>query len=107
MIELVAAYGLAWIIKESELLARPRNWLMQRSVWLAKLLYCWYCVGFWTGAFIYLLQRPDEIAQTLDIFETGHGISVGEMLIYGFAGSGASGLLNLVANKLELTFVAE
>lgn len=90
---LFACFGCAYVIKESDLLAKPRQWVMQRSVFLTKLLWCWWCVGFWAGVFVYLLHHASG-----DGFETFNPF---EWLIWGFAGSAASAMGNAVMQRLE------
>jgi hypothetical protein len=92
---LAAAYGLAWIWKESDLFATTRNWLMQRSTFITQLLSCWYCTGFWAGAFIYVLQHASVVS-----FETFNPF---EWIIWGCAGSAAAALGNAVIDKMTLT----
>ncbi len=93
MLELFAIYGLAWIIRESDLLAGVRRWLVQRSALLTQLIMCWYCLGFWSGVFVYLLHSG-----TANAFET---FSPFEWVVWGFAGSAASAFGNAVMQKLD------
>lgn len=98
MIELLGMYGLAWIWKEAEIFSVPRNWLMQRSVFLTKLLWCWWCVGFWAGAFVYLLHSGSSSS-----FENFNPF---EWIVWGCAGSAVSAMGNAVMNRLDFQPVA-
>ena len=91
LIYLLAMFGLAWIAKESDLFATSRNWLMQRSAFITRLLSCWWCVGFWSGVAIYLLQTSVATFEAFSPFE---------WLIWGCAGSAASALGNAVYERL-------
>jgi hypothetical protein len=90
---LFSIWGMSYIIKESDILAPVRQWVMQRSVFMSKLLWCWWCVGFWAGVFIYLLHSG-----TATVFET---FSPFEWLVWGCAGSAASAFGNAVMQRLE------
>lgn len=57
IIVLFAFYGFTWAVKESELLSSPRNFLMRKSVFIFKLLSCYFCTGFWCGIAVYLLHE--------------------------------------------------
>ena len=93
MLHLVAMYGLAYILKESDIFAPARQWIMQRSVFITKLLWCWYCVGFWSGVFIYLLDSASSKG-----FESFNPF---DLIIWGCAGSVASALGNAVMERLS------
>jgi len=61
-IYLLASFGLSFLIKENDgpfnIIGRLRNLLMTNKyigVFFYKLLSCWFCLGCWTGAFIYFL----------------------------------------------------
>lgn len=64
---LLAAFGLAFLIKESDgpwgLMAKLRNVLMRNKyvgVFFYKLLDCYFCVGCHTGWIIYLLSTKKD-----------------------------------------------
>jgi hypothetical protein len=97
IITLFSFFGMSYAIKEAELFAVPRNWLMQRSAFMAKLLYCWWCVGFWAGAFVYLLHSGSANA-----FEEFNPF---EWIVWGCAGSAVSALGNAVMNRLDFQLV--
>jgi len=46
---ILASYGGANGIVYSQLLSTPRNWISRKSAFLAKLVSCPLCVGFWLG----------------------------------------------------------
>jgi hypothetical protein len=88
LLYLASMLGAAFIVKESDILAKPRQWLMQRSSFFAKLFLCYWCVGFWAGIAIYLLHSPDW--------------NVGEWIVWGCAGSASAGLGSAVIDKLTM-----
>jgi len=92
---LLSMYGLAFILSQSEILDRPRRWLMLRSEFITRLLLCWFCVGFWSGIIIYALYNPLRYW------------AVGECIVWGCAGSAVSGLLNAVFDRLNWTITGD
>lgn len=49
LIKFLACMGLVWILKDSYILSRPRNYLKSKSKHLKEFLSCSLCLGFWTG----------------------------------------------------------
>lgn len=49
LIKLLACIGLVWIIKDSYILAYPRDLLKSKSRHLQEFLSCSLCLGFWVG----------------------------------------------------------
>jgi hypothetical protein len=47
----LAAIGIVWIIKDSYILKKPRDFLKRKSEALSELLSCSQCLGFWVGVF--------------------------------------------------------
>ena len=47
--KLLACLGIVWIIKDSYILAVPRNYLKSKSKHLKEFLSCALCLGFWMG----------------------------------------------------------
>lgn len=94
---LFSFYGVAWGIKESDLLAKPRNWVMQRSEFMIHLLSCWYCVGFWAGVLVCLCSGESNIDWALP----------GRLLVWGCAGSAASAIGNALFEKLSLIEISD
>ena len=45
----LAAIGIVWIIKDSYILKKPRDFLKSKSKTLSELLSCSQCLGFWVG----------------------------------------------------------
>jgi hypothetical protein len=85
---LTSMLGLAFILKEAEILSVPRNWLMQRSVFFAKLFMCYWCVGFWAGIAINLIHSPS--------------LDIGQWIVWGCAGSAAAGLGSALVEQLTV-----
>ncbi len=59
IITILSFYGLTWAIKESDLISRPRNWIMRHSVFMFEMLSCYFCTGFHAGWIIYLLHEKE------------------------------------------------
>lgn len=53
---LLACLGLTWIIKDSYIFHKQREWLKSKGNWIDKLLSCSMCVGFWVGVILSLFQ---------------------------------------------------
>lgn len=53
---LLACLGLVWIIKDSYIFHKQREWLKSKSEKLKKLLSCGMCLGFWVGLALSLFQ---------------------------------------------------
>lgn len=47
--EFLASLGLVWIIKDSYILSKPREYLKSKSKHLKEFLSCSLCLGFWVG----------------------------------------------------------
>ncbi len=63
VIYLLAIFSLTFLLKEMDgpfgIIGRGRNWLMNQptvGVFFYKLFSCYYCMGWWSGIIIYLLQ---------------------------------------------------
>lgn len=52
----LACLGLVWIIKDSYILKKPRDFLKSKSQWIEELLSCSQCLGFWVGVGLALLE---------------------------------------------------
>lgn len=87
-------YGLTFVLKDSKILARPRNWITSRSTFALELFSCSYCVGLHTGWITFLLFRYESIS--LDSFSW-----VPEVLYYSFSGVTVSGLTEAILLRLE------
>jgi len=46
---LLACLGIVWIIKDSYIFSRPREYLKSKSKHLKEFLSCSLCLGFWVG----------------------------------------------------------
>lgn len=46
---LLVTYGIAYLLSESVLLEKPRNYLAHKNRLLGDLLYCPICLSFWIG----------------------------------------------------------
>lgn len=86
IITLFAIYGLTYAVKESSLLAGPRNWLMLRSVFLTKMLMCWFCSAFWASLWVLVLHQWAGMP--------------GSILLWGLGGAAIGHLLNALYTRL-------
>ena len=57
---LLACYGVTFLVASSSVLAVPRTWLVSRSSFIAGLLGCYFCTGFWVSltTALWLLRTP-------------------------------------------------
>lgn len=86
IIILLSFYGMTYFIKESDILARPRNWVMMHSVFMTKMLYCWFCSGFWASVLVYFLNE--------------NNFHLNSLILWGLAGATFSSFMNAIINKL-------
>lgn len=91
---LLAAFGLAFLVKESDgpwgVMAWLRNRLVSNKyvgVFFFKLLDCYFCTGCWTGLAIYLLESP--------IYRLNHA------LVWALSGGAVSLILDGLLTKLR------
>jgi len=93
VISILAIFGLAFLIKESDgpwgIMSWMRNKLMANKyvgVFFYKLLSCYFCVGFHCGWIVYLLQADSYKIQFF--------------ILWGLAGAAVSLILDGVVAKL-------
>jgi len=55
-IKLLACLGVVWIIKDSYIFSKPRNYLKSKSIHLEEFLSCSLCLGFWIGLFLLISE---------------------------------------------------
>lgn len=85
MIELwLACYGVTFTLCDAKLTTRPRQWL-QRSSFVASLLGCYFCTGFW-------------VSMGLSWLDGYQGV---DWLLMGFGGAAATYIINSVVMALE------
>lgn len=88
LFKILSIYSLAFFIRESYLLDKPRDFLMKRSVFFFKLLQCWHCICTHTGYIVYLVMTPTD------------QYSWRGFVLYAMAGGAIGLFLNGVMNKL-------
>jgi len=86
----LACYGGANGIVYSQLLSTPRAWISSKSSFLAKLVSCPLCVGFWLGALFSLAGFGPFEYYTV----TQYGPIM--LLADGFVGSASAWLIHLL-----------
>jgi hypothetical protein len=61
VLTLLCAYGVMFILRSAQLpgLVHVRNFVIERSELIAKLLACSFCTGFHAGWITYLLRNQD------------------------------------------------
>ena len=90
---LLAAFGCTFLTKETDgpfdIISRFRNRLMTNKymgVFFYKLLSCYFCLGCWSGAFVYFLQSFNQFKLNYFIlFSIGSGafsLIISEILGY-------------------------
>lgn len=83
----LAVFALAFAAKESVLFDRPRIFLISAHPFFFHLFECYFCVGFWAGLVVFLLDRFAGF--------------IGEVMIFGLAGSAACLFLSLFIDRLN------
>ena len=63
---LLACLGLVWILKDSYIFKKPRDFLSRQAEWIKELLSCAMCLGFWAGLTLsffeyYFLKKTESI----------------------------------------------
>ena len=46
---ILIVYGIAYLLSESVLLEKPREWIAKRSRLLGNMVYCNICLSYWIG----------------------------------------------------------
>jgi len=87
---ILICYGGANGIVYSQLLATPRAWISSKSNFLAKLVSCPLCVGFWLGVSFSLAGI------SLIHYYTPLPTSLATLFADGFAGSASAWILHLL-----------
>ena len=52
----LACLGLVWIIKDSYIFKKPRDFLKSKANWIKELLSCSQCLGFWAGVLLVFIE---------------------------------------------------
>jgi len=60
-----AFYGMTFLLKDSSLLATPREALAQRMSWFAEMIQCSFCTGAHAGWMVYLLSGKEFEIRTV------------------------------------------
>lgn len=47
--QILTSYGIAYLISESVLLEKPREWIGKHSRFFGNMVYCNICLSFWIG----------------------------------------------------------
>ena len=68
LIKLLSCLGLVWIIKDSYILAVPRNFLKSKSKHIKEFLSCSLCIGFWVGLLLGLFEYKFNNSLKIDYF---------------------------------------
>ena len=62
LIKFLACMGLVWILKDSYILSRPRNYLKSKSKHLKEFLSCSLCLGFWAGLLLACCENSSNFS---------------------------------------------
>lgn len=49
ILQILASYGIAYLLSESVLLEKPREWIASKSKFLGNMIYCNICLSYWIG----------------------------------------------------------
>lgn len=87
---ILAVYGIAFLLSDAKILSEwiPLHPLLKRVKFFKDLLECYFCMGIWIGAVLWVALRWPQV------FER-------EALLYLPAGAAAAYLLDLVAHLIE------
>lgn len=93
IINIVAIWALAFMLRETDgpfnLISRGRNYLFRNQyigTYFYSLLQCYFCMGAYSGAFIYLLSQSEW--------------SISGMMLWMLAGSGIAYIINGLVERL-------
>jgi len=92
VVHLLAVYGVTFLLKDATIFSGVRTYLTERSSFIRRLLSCPYCVGFYSGSFVYLVSY--EATGSLVSFCKG-------LLLYALSGITVSGFLDYTLLCLE------
>lgn len=81
--------SIAWFIRESYLLSGLRRWLMNKSELFLEFFSCPYCVGIWSGLFVYFLHE--------------NNFDIRNMALWAFAGGTINYLYDLIVIRLTVS----
>lgn len=65
--EFLFCIAIVWIIKDSFIFLKPRNYLKSKSIYLKELLSCSLCLGFWVGLLVSILEFLFNDNRTLNL----------------------------------------
>lgn len=88
IITIFSFFGLTWAIQNSDLLSKPRNWIMRQSVFLFELFSCPFCLGFHVGWIIYLIHEKEW---HWNLF-----------ILWGLASAAISFIISTIINRLSI-----
>ena len=49
ILKILSSYAITYLISESFILEKPREWIAKHSTFLGNLVYCNICLSFWIG----------------------------------------------------------
>jgi len=87
VVVVLSFWALTHALKNSDLLSRPRAFLIRLHPLFYSLFECYFCLGFWSGLAVYALSFAS--------------FSFREMLLYGLSGAAISYITDTVLLKLE------
>lgn len=89
LIHYLSSLGLVWIIKDSYIFSRPRNYITSKSKHLEKFFSCSLCLGFWVGLFFFFIHQLPSPKLNFDY------------LLYGFSTSAFCWLLDSLLDLIQ------
>lgn len=85
---ILSIYSVAFLIKESSILDKPRNWILPRSPFFFNMLDCWFCTGIHAGWIAYFLTQPVS------------NYTISGTFMWALAGGPVSLIMNALVDKL-------
>jgi hypothetical protein len=58
---ILTSYGLTQILVYGSIFEKQRDYILEKSEWLGKLVHCPMCTGFWVGAFLFGINGFTEL----------------------------------------------
>jgi|TARA_R110000744_G_scaffold60850_2_gene125978 hypothetical protein len=85
---ILASYGLTQILVYGSIFQKQREYILEKSQWLGKLIHCPMCTGYWAGVFLFGINDFTELF-TFDY-------NIANLLILGWLSSGTSYILSIL-----------
>lgn len=100
----LACFGITFLIADSTVFSKPRNWLANKSRFIRSLLGCYFCTGFWVslGLWLWLTYRNYGFMCS-ETDESFFSLPLG--VLYTFTGATGSYALNKLLSVIDMIHV--